>query len=120
MSSRTSGSPGIGDTGSVNAAYISGLVMMDVMMIRWKVGSVRCRLWDRPFSLSLLFLGNSCQADWRVTTLVPYDSLFIPFAFLVSLLREDCRICALSLLGPSVFSFVVVISWVICAEMIGA
>ena len=34
MSSRTSGLPGIGDTGYGNAAYISGLVMMDVMMFR--------------------------------------------------------------------------------------
>ena len=32
MSSLTSGSHGIGDTGSGNVAYISGLVMMDVMM----------------------------------------------------------------------------------------
>ena len=85
MSSQTSGSLGIGDTGSGNAAYILGLVMIDVMMSRWKGGLVRCRRWDRPFYLSLLFLGNSCRADWRVKTLVPSDSLFIPCVFLVSL-----------------------------------
>ena len=56
MSSRTSGSSGIGDTSSGNAAHISGLVMMDVMMSRRKRGSVRWSRWYRPFSLlSLLF-----------------------------------------------------------------
>ena len=85
MSSRTLGSPGIGDTGSVNAAYVSGLVMMDVMMSRWKGGSVCCRRWGRLFYLSLLLLGNSCRADCHVTTLVPSDSIFISCVFLVSL-----------------------------------
>ena len=84
MSSRTSGLPGTGDTGSGNSAYISSLVIMDVIMSWWKVGSVCCRRWDRPFSLSLLFLGNSCWGDWRFMTLLPSDSLFIPCAFLVS------------------------------------
>ena len=54
MSSLTSGLLGIGNTGSGNAAYISGLVMMDFMMSWWKGRSVRCRRWDRPFSLSSL------------------------------------------------------------------
>ena len=84
MSSLTSGFPGIGDTGSGNAAYISGLVMMDVMMSFWKGRSVRCRRWDRPIYLSSLLLGTSCRADWRVTTMVPFDSLFFSCVFLVS------------------------------------
>ena len=84
MSFQTSGLPDIGATGSGNSAYISGLVMMDVMMRRRKRVSVRCGRWDRPFSLpSLLSLCNSCRADWCVTPLVPSDSLF-PCAFLVS------------------------------------
>ena len=85
MSSRTAGSPGIGNTGSGNAAYISGLVLMDVMMSRWKRGSVHCRRWDRPFYLSSLLLGNSCRSDCRVTTLVLLDYLFLSCVFLVSL-----------------------------------
>ena len=84
MSPRTSVLPGIGDIGSANAAYISGLIMMDVMMSWWKGVSVRCCRWDRPFYLSLLLLGNSCRDDWRVTTLVLSDSLFISCVFLVS------------------------------------
>ena len=76
MSSLTSGFPGIGDTGSGNAAYISGLVMMDAMMSFWKGRLVRCRRWDCPFYLSSLLLGNSYRAYWRVTTLVPFDYLF--------------------------------------------
>ena len=84
MSSQTSGSPGIGDTGPGNSAYISGLAMMDVMMSWRKGGSVRCCRWDRPFYLSLLLLGNSCRDDWPVTTLVLSDSLFISCVFLVS------------------------------------
>ena len=84
MSSLTSVSPGISDTGSGNAAYISGLVMMDVMMSLWKVRSVRCLRWDPPFYHLLLLLGNSCWDDWRVTTLVLSDSLFISCVFLVS------------------------------------
>ena len=63
MGSLTSGSPGLGDTVSGNSAYISGLVMMDVMMSWWKGRSVRCRLWDRPFYLSSLLLGDSCRDD---------------------------------------------------------
>ena len=51
----TKGFPGIGDTGSGNAAYISGLVIMDVMMSCWKGRSVRCILWDRLFYLSSFF-----------------------------------------------------------------
>ena len=71
MSSRTSGLPGIGDTGSGDAAYISGLVMMDVIMRRWKGESVSCRRWDRPFFISsLLSLGTLCRTNWRVMTLV--------------------------------------------------
>ena len=85
MSSRTSGSPGIGDTGSGNDVYIYDLVMMDVMMSRWEGGSVRCRRWDRPFYLSSLLLGNSCRSDCRVTTLVLLDYLFLSCVFLVSL-----------------------------------
>ena len=76
MSSLTSVSPGIRDTGSGNAAYISGLVMMDVMMSFWKGRLVRCSRWDRPFNLSSLLLGNLCRADWSVTTLVPFDYIF--------------------------------------------
>ena len=110
MSSRTSGLPGIGDTGSGNSAYISGLVMMDFMMSRRRWISVRCCFWDRPFYLSLLLLGNLCRADWRITTMVLSDSLFISCVFLVSLWREDWRICVLLLLVPSVFSFILVIS----------
>ena len=49
MSYLTSGSPGIRDTGSGNAAYIYGLVMMDVMMSCWKGRSVRFIRWDRLF-----------------------------------------------------------------------
>ena len=67
MISQTSGSPGIGDTGSGNAAYISG------------------------------FGHDGCH-DTQI----------------------EERIRALTLLVPSVFSFVVVISWVIRAEMISA
>ena len=110
MSSWTSGLPGIGDTGSGNAAYISGLVMMDVMMSWWKGRLVRFHRWDRPFYLSSLILGTSCRADLRVTTLVPFDSLSISCVFFVSSWREDWRICALLPLGPSVFSFILVIS----------
>ena len=85
MSSLTLGSPGIGDAGYGNAAYISGLVMMDFMMRQWKRGLVCCCRWDRPFSLlSLLSLGNYCRSDWCITMLVPSDSIFIPCAFLVS------------------------------------
>ena len=100
MSSRTSGSPGIGDTGSGDAAYISGLVMMDVIMRRWKGGSVRCRRWDRPFFiLPLLSLGTSCRTNWRVMTLV---SSF--FKFLVHFLYlRDKRIDSLTPLLPSIF-----------------
>ena len=83
MSSLTLGSPGIRNTGSGNTAYISGLVMMDVMMSCWKERSVCCRRWDHQFYLSSLLLGNSCWADWRVTALVPSDSIFISCVFLV-------------------------------------
>ena len=47
-------------------------------------------------------------ADWRVTTLVPFSSIFIFCVFLVSLWREYWRICALSPPGQSVLSFVLV------------
>ena len=65
MSSLTSVSPGIGDTGSRNSAYISGLVIMDVIMSCWKGRLVRCILWDRLFYLLSLLLGDPRQADWR-------------------------------------------------------
>ena len=81
MSSLTSGLPGIGDTGSRNAAYISGLIMMDVMLSCCKGRSVRCRRWDRLFYLSSLLLGDSRRADWRVTTLVLFSSLFYLLCF---------------------------------------
>ena len=81
MSSLTLGSPGIGDTGSGNSAYISGLVMMDVMMSCCKGRLVRCCRWDRPFYLSYLLLGDSCRADWHVRTLVPFSSLFYILCF---------------------------------------
>ena len=58
MSSLSSVLPGIGDTGSGNAAYIYGLVMMDVMMSCWKSRPVRCIRWDRLFYLSSLLLGD--------------------------------------------------------------
>ena len=85
MSSQTSGSLGIGDTGSGNAAYILGLVMIDVMMSRWKGGLVRCRRWDHPFYVLSLLLGNLCWSDCRITTLVALDSIFISCVFIVSL-----------------------------------
>ena len=85
--------------------------------------SVCCRRWDHQFYLSSLLLGNSCRDDWRVTTLVPFDSIFyISFVFLVSLWQEDWRICALSPLGPSVFSFAIVnplyfvSGWLLCYD----
>ena len=49
MSSLTLGLPGVWDTGSGNTAYISGLVMMDVMMSCCKSRSVRCIRWDFRF-----------------------------------------------------------------------
>ena len=76
MSYLTSSSPGIGDTVSRNAAYISGLVMMDVMMSCWQGRLLRCRRWDRLFYPSSLLLGDSRRADWLVTTLLPFPSLF--------------------------------------------
>ena len=76
MSSLTSGLPGIGDNDSGNAAYISGLVMMNVMKSFCKVGSVCCRRWDHLFYILSLFLGDSRRADWRVTMLAPFYSLF--------------------------------------------
>ena len=81
MSSLTSGLTGIGDTGSRNAAYISGLIMMDVMLSCCKGRSVRCRLWDRLFYLLYLLLGDSCRADWSVAALVLFFSLFYLFCF---------------------------------------
>ena len=108
MSSLTSGSTGIGDTGSRNSTYISGLVMMDFMMRFLKGISLRCRRWGRLFYLSLFLLGDSRRADWRVTTLVPFSSLFIFCVFLFSSCREDWRTCALLPPGPSVLSFVLV------------
>ena len=87
MSCVTSSLPVIGDTGSVNAAYISGLVMMDVTMSCCKGRSVHCRRWDLPFYVSYLFLGDSCRADWHVTTLVPFSSLF----YLLLTLCTSCR-----------------------------
>ena len=76
MSYLTSGLPVIRDTGSRNAAYISGLVLIDVTMSCWKGRLVRFRHWDRLFYLSSLLLHDSRQADWRVKTLVPFSSLF--------------------------------------------
>ena len=98
MSSLTSGSPGIRDTGSGNAAYISGLVMMDVMM-SWRKGIlVRCCLWDRPFYISSLLLGTSCRAYWRVTTLVLFDYLFnllcLSCLFVMRGLKDLCVVAA--------------------------
>ena len=94
MSSLTSGFPGIGNTGPGDAAYISGLVMMDVMLSWWKGRSGRCCRWDRPFYLLSLLLGNSCRSDWRVTTLVPFDSLFyllcISYLFVTRGLKDLC------------------------------
>ena len=98
MSSLTSGSTGIGDTGSGNAPYISGLVMMDVMMRFCKVRSVRCCLWDRPFYISSLLLVDLCRADWRVTTLVPFSYLFyllcISCLFVTRGLEDLCVVVA--------------------------
>ena len=108
MSSLTSGSTGIGDTGSRNSTYISGLVMMDVMLSCCKGRLVRCRRWDSIFYLSSLLLGDSRRSNWRVTTLVPFLLSFISCVFLVYLWREAWRICALLLPGPSVLSFVLV------------
>ena len=88
MSYLTSVSPGISNAGSGNAAYISGLVMMDVMMSWWKGRSVRCRRWDRPFYLFLLLFGNSYRSDWRITTLVPFDYLFLSLVSFFSLCDE--------------------------------
>ena len=85
MSSITSGAPGIGNTGSGNAAYISGSVMMDVMMSCWKGISVCCCRWDRPFyPSSLLTLCTLCRSDCCVMTMVPtgYILLFMPFLYL--------------------------------------
>ena len=90
MSSLTLGFPGIGDTGSGNAAYISGLVMMDVMVSFCKGISVRCRRWVRLFYLLSLLLGDSRRADWRVTMLVPFCSLFLSLVYFLSLC--DARI----------------------------
>ena len=81
MSSLTSGSPGIGDTGSENAAYISVLVMMDVMMSWCKGRLVCCCRWDRPFYLSSLLLGDSRRADWHATTSVLFSSFFYLLCF---------------------------------------
>ena len=98
MSSLTSGSPGIGDTGSGNAAYFSGLVMMDVMMSFWKGRSVRCILWDSLFYLSYLLLGDLCRADWHVTMLVPFSSLFyllcLSCLFMTRGLQDLCVVVA--------------------------
>ena len=43
---------------------------------------MRCLCWDRPFYLLLLLLANFCQADCRVTTLVPSDYLLSLVSFL--------------------------------------
>ena len=97
MSSLTLGSPGIRDTGSVNAAYISGLVMMDVMMICWKGRSVRCICWDSLFCLSSLLLGDSRRDDWRVTTMIPFSSLVYLLClscFFVTRVLEDLWVVA--------------------------
>ena len=99
MSSLTSGLPSIRDTGSGNAAYISGLVIMDVMMSCWKVRSVRCIHWDHLFYLSSLLLGDSRRADWRVTTLVPFCSLFyllcLSCLFVTRGLQDLCVVVAI-------------------------
>ena len=98
MSSLTSGSPGIGDTGSGNAAYISGLVMIDVMMSWWKVRSVCFCCWDCTLYLSSLLLRNSCRSDWRITTMVAFDSIFnflcLSCLFVTRRLKDLCVVAA--------------------------
>ena len=65
-------------------------------------GYVRCRCWDRPFSLSsLLSLSTLCWADYCVTMLVPPESIFILCTFLVSSWQEARRVvAALLLISP--------------------
>ena len=81
MISLTSVFLGIGDTGSGNAAYISGLVMTDVTTSCCKGILVCCRRWDHPFYLSSLLLGDLRWANWRVTMLVPFSSIFYILCF---------------------------------------
>ena len=56
--------------------------------------SVRCCLWDRPFYLLLFLLGDSRRADWRITTLVPFYSLFnilcLSCLFVTKVLEDLC------------------------------
>ena len=67
MSSLTLGSHGIGDTGSGNVAYISGLVMMDVMMRFVKLDRCVVAAGTISFIFRCFLLGDSrrdLQLHW--------------------------------------------------------
>ena len=59
---------------------------------------MRCCHWGRPFYLLLFLLGDLCRADWHVTALVPFYSLFYPLwlscLFVTRALLDLCVVAA--------------------------